>query len=187
MKLYKRHHGTNQYKYQSTLLDARMGTWKAAYWITVFGIFSLGVCMFIKAVWDNNESYRNFSLPISPLALVRDIAYAETPKIASQAVSLPIKDTLMIASIKMFTTDEALDIRYLVNGESGFNPMAINKNSGACGLFQALPCKKMPCGLSRNSIDVDCQINWGLHYIKNRYQTPRLAWAFWQAQSPHWY
>jgi hypothetical protein len=27
----------------------------------------------------------------------------------------------------------------------------------------------------------------GLKYIKNRYRTPEAAWAFWQAQSPHWY
>ena len=65
--------------------------------------------------------------------------------------------------------------------ESGLNPYAVNKSSGACGLFQALPCSKLPCSLS----DVACQAKWGVDYIKNRYGNPANALEFHYANN--WY
>lgn len=62
----------------------------------------------------------------------------------------------------------------LVCRESSFNNEAINPTSGACGLFQALPCSKMKCELD----DVDCQIAWGKDYIENRYKSVDKALAF---------
>lgn len=62
----------------------------------------------------------------------------------------------------------------LVCRESSFNNEAINPTSGACGLFQALPCEKMGCSLD----DVDCQIAWGKDYIENRYKSVDKALAF---------
>ena len=67
----------------------------------------------------------------------------------------------------------------IVSWESGFNPGAYNYHSGACGLFQALPCSKM------GGMEVDNQINWGIGYIRNRYGTPSNALAFWVTH--HWY
>lgn len=61
--------------------------------------------------------------------------------------------------------------------ESGNNPGAINKSSGACGLGQALPCSKMPCSLS----DYACQDNFFTQYMLNRYGTWEAAKAFWLA------
>lgn len=61
--------------------------------------------------------------------------------------------------------------------ESGNNPGAINKSSGACGLGQALPCSKMPCSLS----DYACQDNFFTQYMLNRYGTWEDAKAFWLA------
>lgn len=68
----------------------------------------------------------------------------------------------------------------LISHESGFNALAMNPTSGACGLFQAVPCSKMGCELP----DIDCQIKWGLNYIAQRYQTPSKAWAFWKSRVP---
>lgn len=59
--------------------------------------------------------------------------------------------------------------------ESGNNPGAINKSSGACGLGQALPCSKMPCSLS----DYACQDNFFTQYMLNRYGTWDNAKSFW--------
>jgi len=67
-----------------------------------------------------------------------------------------------------------LEIIELVSKESGLNPKAINKNSGACGLFQAYPCSKLPCDLD----DVDCQIEWGFNYISKRYGSVKKALEF---------
>lgn len=69
----------------------------------------------------------------------------------------------------------------LLSHESGFNPEAINPNSGACGIFQSLPCEKML------SMDIQDQIQFGFDYIKRRYGTPAQAWKEWKLRSPHWY
>ena len=75
--------------------------------------------------------------------------------------------------------------------ESGWNPRAKNPSSGAYGIPQAWPSSKLPkAGRPESdggSSDARTQIQWGLNYIKGRYGSPRMAWAFWQRQSPHWY
>lgn len=63
--------------------------------------------------------------------------------------------------------------------ESGNNPYAVNKSSGACGLAQALPCSKMACALG----DYACQDAWATNYMLNRYGTWENAKAFWLAHS----
>ena len=73
----------------------------------------------------------------------------------------------------------------LVNRESSWNPYAINKKSGACGLFQAYPCSKMAKYGKDYRTNYKVQVAWGMDYIKNRYGSPSSAWAFWQ--SHHWY
>ena len=69
--------------------------------------------------------------------------------------------------------------------ESGWNPNAVNKKSGACGIPQSLPCKKMASEGADYRTNYKTQVRWGLKYIKARYQTPKKAWAFWQKH--HWY
>lgn len=66
---------------------------------------------------------------------------------------------------------------FIYSHESGNNPGAINKGSGACGLGQALPCSKMPCSLT----DYNCQDTFFTNYMVNRYGTWEKAMAFWQA------
>lgn len=73
----------------------------------------------------------------------------------------------------------------LVNRESSWNPYAVNKKSGACGLFQAYPCSKMAKYGKDYRTNYKVQVAWGMDYIKNRYGTPQKAWSFWQ--SHHWY
>ena len=73
----------------------------------------------------------------------------------------------------------------LWNRESGWRPNAINKRSGACGIPQALPCKKMSKEGSDYRTNGKTQIRWGLKYIKNRYGSPSKAWA--HSQRKGWY
>lgn len=63
--------------------------------------------------------------------------------------------------------------------ESGNNPNAVNRSSGACGLAQALPCSKMGCALG----DYACQDAWATNYMQNRYGTWENAKAFWLQHS----
>lgn len=70
---------------------------------------------------------------------------------------------------------------FMVQKESGWNPNAVNKSSGACGLAQALPCSKVP-GNPYNPID---SLNWMNGYVNGRYGGWAGAYAFWN--SHHWY
>lgn len=75
--------------------------------------------------------------------------------------------------VDAFPTEPAAIIE-LVCRESSLNPRAVNKSSGAAGLFQAYPASKLKCDLS----DVDCQIAWGKAYIEQRYGTAKAALLF---------
>lgn len=75
-------------------------------------------------------------------------------------------------------------LQRLWEGESNWNPNAVNPSSGAYGIPQILPSAHgRPVALG----DYQNQINWGLNYIKARYGTPTKALNFWLAQNPHWY
>jgi hypothetical protein len=71
----------------------------------------------------------------------------------------------------------------LVHHESRWNPKALNKSSGAFGLFQFLPSTWGNYKFPYKPKDVSIQITAGLRYIYKRYDTPCKAWAFWQAQA----
>lgn len=73
----------------------------------------------------------------------------------------------------------------LWNKESGWNPNAHNKSSGAHGIPQSLPASKMASEGTDYYTNGKTQIRWGLKYIKNRYGTPAKAWA--HSQKVNWY
>lgn len=73
----------------------------------------------------------------------------------------------------------------LWNRESSWNPYAVNKRTGACGIPQSLPCKKMRSFGKNYKTNYKTQIKWGLNYIKNRYGTPANAWN--HSQRKGWY
>ena len=62
----------------------------------------------------------------------------------------------------------------IVSQESGWNPNAVNRTSGACGLAQALPCSKVP----GNPYDPVNSLNWMHGYVMGRYGGWEEALAF---------
>lgn len=76
--------------------------------------------------------------------------------------------------IKEYFGNDSMIAGELLSRESSLNPKAINPSSGACGLFQALPCGKMDCSLD----DIDCQMEWGKDYIETRYGDVQTALEF---------
>lgn len=72
-------------------------------------------------------------------------------------------------------------VDYIVSKESGWNPNAVNKGSGASGLVQALPCGKVP-GSCFNPVD---NLKWADGYAKGRYGSWEGAYSFWT--SNHWW
>lgn len=98
---------------------------------------------------------------------------------STQGVTGEAQEKLRQLTMQIFGEKEWSAMYKIVQNESNFNPNAVNWRSGACGLFQALPCKKM------GGMELDNQLKWGVSYIKERYGSPSRAWAFWQ--SHRWY
>ena len=82
-----------------------------------------------------------------------------------------------------YNTTELICLINLWNHESGWNPDDVNKSSGACGIPQAYPCKKIK--QSEGSNDWKAQIRWGIKYINYRYDTPCKAWNHFKKKN--WY
>jgi hypothetical protein len=61
--------------------------------------------------------------------------------------------------------------------ESGWDPRNQNGGSGAYGIPQSLPGRKMASFGSDWRTNPMTQIRWGLSYIADRYSTPCGAWA----------
>jgi hypothetical protein len=61
--------------------------------------------------------------------------------------------------------------------ESGWNVYAENPYSAAYGIPQAVPGSKMGAAGPNWRSNARTQIRWGLRYIRDRYGSPRRAWA----------
>lgn len=72
-------------------------------------------------------------------------------------------------------------VDYIVKRESGWNPNATNRSSGACGLVQALPCSKV----TGNGYDPVDNLRWATSYATARYGSWSEAYAFWTTN--HWW
>ena len=81
---------------------------------------------------------------------------------------------------KGFAIAEFGCLERLWDHESGWNHLAENPNSGAYGIPQALPGRKMASAGADWQINAATQIKWGLGYIKGRYDSPCGAWSYWQ-------
>jgi len=70
-------------------------------------------------------------------------------------------------------------VDYIVTKESGWNPVARNKSSGAYGLCQALPGSKMASAGSDWESNPVTQLKWCDGYAKGRYGSWANAYRFW--------
>lgn len=106
---------------------------------------------------------------------------------SSQAVSKPQVSgaTAVSGSCEQWMAQAGVNdlasARELIRRESGCNPNAVNRSSGACGIAQELPCGKSGCGLG-NPV---CQIKWMQNYVNARYGGWANAIAWHNAH--HWY
>ncbi|WP_242496387.1 G5 domain-containing protein [Xylanimonas protaetiae] len=90
-----------------------------------------------------------------------------------------------LAAARGWTGSQWQCLDSLFQKESGWNPSAQNKSSGAYGIPQALPGSKMGSVASDWRTNPATQITWGLNYIAGRYGTPCGAWS--HSQSSGWY
>jgi colicin import membrane protein len=76
-------------------------------------------------------------------------------------------------------------LKRLWTKESEWRTTATNASSGAYGIVQSLPAEKMATAGADYRTNYRTQINWGLDYIKERYDSPcgALNWHF----AHNWY
>lgn len=119
-------------------------------------------------------------------------AKAERAKERQRAIDNAKDDPQAAARVLMADHGWTSDAQYncLVNlwtGESDWRWFAENASSGAYGIPQSLPARKMSQFGADYRTNPLTQIKWGLWYIEMSYGNPCNAWSTWQARSPHWY
>jgi hypothetical protein len=81
--------------------------------------------------------------------------------------------------------DQMQCLQTLWTKESDWTTTATNASSGAYGIVQSLPAEKMASAGADYLTNYRTQINWGLNYIQERYQSPCGALNF--HLSNNWY
>lgn len=74
---------------------------------------------------------------------------------------------------------------YIITRESGWNPAAVNKSSGATGLCQSLPASKMASAGLDYLTNPTTQLKWCYNYGVSRYGSISNAVSFWRSR--HWW
>ena len=119
--------------------------------------------------------------PHKTLVIVKEVAVS-LPR-ATSSPKANLTDVKAIAYQKVVETWGAGEweaFETIIQYESGWRYWAVNNSSGATGLCQSLPANKMASEGADYLTNPETQINWCIKYIKNRYQQPSLALAFWQ-------
>jgi hypothetical protein len=112
---------------------------------------------------------------------------AERKRIIANAQKDPKAAARMLMPEYGFSESQWPCLDRLWIGESGWNYKAENSSSGAYGIPQSLPGRKMATVASDWRTNPVTQIKWGLDYIKRSYGSPCNALDFWNSRSPHWY
>ncbi|MCS4275791.1 hypothetical protein M2390_000963 [Mycetocola sp. BIGb0189] len=81
--------------------------------------------------------------------------------------------------------EQYLCLEKLWQKESNWRVNAANRSSGAYGIPQALPGRKMASAGADWESNPATQIKWGLGYISGRYGSPCGAWS--HSQAVNWY
>lgn len=121
-----------------------------------------------------------------PVALLKPLSSPSIAKVAELDVIPITAQDYVYTEAKKYGWDTGSQwdaIHTLLTNESGWRWNAMNSSSGACGLFQALPCEKLGAPLD----NVANQATWGLAYISRTYGSPAQALSMWYSRYPHWY
>jgi hypothetical protein len=119
----------------------------------------------------------------TPKAAVKKKAAVAPYKVGTKKYNLWFARTYMKAKYKWNSTQFVCLTKMWVR-ESGWSQFAYNR-SGAQGIPQAMPGKKMAKFGKDWRTNPVTQIKWGLDYIKHVYNSPCSAWNFWQ--NHQWY
>ncbi|WP_432215521.1 transglycosylase SLT domain-containing protein [Streptomyces subrutilus] len=120
----------------------------------------------------------------------REAKEAASRSAARDAGDFAVQSSYTVAQVKaiaqqMVPAGQFQCFSNIINQESTWNYLAVNKSSGAYGLVQALPGSKMASAGADWRTNPATQIKWGLNYMEDRYGSPCGAWSFHQANG--WY
>jgi uncharacterized protein YabE (DUF348 family) len=101
---------------------------------------------------------------------------AQLVKVGTRAVT-PQQIAAELVAARGWGSDELNCLTLLWNHESSWRIDAVNPDSGAYGIPQALPADKMATVAPDWRMNARTQITWGLNYIAGVYGTPCGAWA----------
>ncbi|WP_433333801.1 transglycosylase SLT domain-containing protein [Spirillospora sp. CA-294931] len=104
--------------------------------------------------------------PTKAAAAVAKVKKKQTRKQRNMAIAKPM------VRKRGWSTRQYKCLVKLWNRESHWNHKARNRSSGAYGIPQAMPGRKMRSAGKDWRTNPRTQIKWGLRYIKGRYKTP---------------
>ena len=110
------------------------------------------------------------------IALVGAMSFGASPA-ESGSHNFTAKDYIR----SIYSKEQALCLIKLYGKESAFNRYAIGNEEGEIQAY-GIPQLKNPLIAKLSSIE---QVNYGVKYIKHRYETPCQAWAHWQKKGWH--
>lgn len=121
---------------------------------------------------------------IEPEVIIIDLTTPK-PVVHNETTKAPT-----VASARRYAMSILGSVQYscidkLFDRESGWNPLAENKTSGAYGIPQALPGSKMAVIANDWRTNPVTQVKWGIRYVNGRYGSACGAWNFWQVN--RWY
>ena len=112
---------------------------------------------------------------------------AERKRVLANAQADPKAVARMLMPEYGFGSSQWPCLERLWVGESGWNYKAENSSSGAYGIPQSLPGRKMATVAGDWRTNPATQIKWGMNYIKQSYGSPCNALDLWNSRYPHWY
>lgn len=135
-----------------------------------------GCNMATQDIWASDFSCHDRPVAKQVVAPVAPNSRTVAPTPAPRTVSGSCVDWIDQSNI----SDKAT-AKQLIGKESGCNPLAVNRSSGACGIPQALPCSKLgPVNADGTSaVDPVSQMNWMQSYVMSRYGSWSSAMSFW--------
>ena len=125
------------------------------------------------------------------IALVPEEVKKDKPKVKTIVKNIKIPQSDIQKQVQSIANEYGWGIgeqwealAWIIQKESGFNPVAQNPKSTAFGLFQHLDMTRKNYNCPKTS-DITIQTHCGIKYIKARYKTPTGAKQFWTQNK--WY
>jgi hypothetical protein len=108
---------------------------------------------------------------------------AQAPKLELRQLPPKLMAAAMVKKDYIDHKKQFVCLDQLLSKESGWRVNALNRSSGAFGLFQFMPSTWGNYNFPYKPKDAYTQMRAGLRYVHKRYGSPCGAWNFWKKQA----